>query len=127
MNFATVWFQNMAKADPSFAMIPWKKGKGSKYLCIKSFEHVSKNIRKCKIYFHIANPKNIRSKTYVDVNIKHSKLFKELKKDSVYPYDITQGSKVECTIRIFKQNLQLSWDTFLIPLMELSIYDHLRS
>ena len=71
---------------------PLEKGNEIKFLQIKKFKHIPKQLGAFKIYFHTANLKYAGGQTYTYMYIKHSKLFKELQDDLSYYFTSTRSN-----------------------------------
>ena len=81
INTAKVWFKKMKETDEGFAMIPWKKENERKFTQLKELEDIPTQFGQFKNYFHRANPKDEGGRTYIDIYIKHTRPFAEIRED----------------------------------------------
>ena len=101
-------------------MIPWKKENELKFLQIKTVKDIPKQLGSFKNYFHCANPKDEGGRIYIDVYIKHTKPFKELREDLSYYFTSTRSNMYYKDIQA-ESTQQLGYLLYSIEGMDISL------
>ena len=105
----------MKETDEGFAMILWKKENERKFPQLKDLEDIPVQFGQFKNYFHRANPKDEGGRTYIDIYIKHTRPFAEIREDLSYFFPALDQM---CITKIYNQSRSNNWGVCCILLKE---------